>query len=101
MYPELLQRLAKGQLLVDIGCFIGHDLRHLVNDGAPAENLYGFDIVNFWDLGFDMFKDRGRFNAKFVQADVMATDGSLAEYEAKFDMIAIFQVRQAICLRPH
>lgn len=95
VYPELLQRLAKGQALVDIGCFIGHDLRHLVKDGAPAGNLYGFDIVNFWDLGFDMFKDRGRFDAKFAQVDVMATDGTLAEFEGMFDVISISQVRRA------
>ena len=42
-YPEIIQRLVQGQVLADIGCFIGHDLRHLVNDGAPTKNLYGFD----------------------------------------------------------
>lgn len=94
-YPEILQRLAKGQLLADVGCFIGHDLRHLANDGAPAENLYGFDIVDFWSLGFEMFKDRGRFDAHFINADIMAvdSDSALAEFKGKIDVVCIAQVR--------
>lgn len=93
-YPEILQRLAEGQVLADIGCFIGHDLRHLVNDGVPAKNLYGFDIVDFWGLGFEMFRDRDRFSAQFIQADVMAAGGRLAEFQGKLDIIHIAQVRQ-------
>lgn len=93
-YPEILQRLAQGQVLADIGCFMGHDLRHLVNDGAPASNLYGFDIVDFWQLGFEMFRDRDRFNAKSIQADVMAADGGLVEFKGKLDVIYIAQVRR-------
>ena len=92
-YPEILQRLAHGQALADIDCFIGHDLRHLANDGAPVENLYGFDIIDFWDLGFEMFRDRERFNARFVQADLMATGGALAEFKETLDIIYIAQVR--------
>lgn len=92
-YPEIIQRVVQGQVLADIGCFIGHDLRHLVNDGAPANNLYGFDIIDFWDLGFEMFQDRDRFEAHFVQADIMATDGKLAMFKGKLDIIYIAQVR--------
>ena len=85
--------MVQGQALADIGCFIGHDLRHLVNDGAPAKNLYGFDIIDFWDLGFAMFRDRDRFKAHFVQADTMAADSKLAEFQGKLDIIYIAQVR--------
>ena len=85
--------MVQGQVLADIGCFIGHDLRHLVNDGAPAQNLYGFDIIDFWDLGFEMFQDRDRFKAHFVQADIMAADSKLAEFKGKLDIIYIAQVR--------
>ena len=98
MYQEILQRLSQGQILADVGCFIGHDLRHLVNAGAPAKSLYGFDIVNFWDLGFEMFNDHDRFDdAHFVQADIMAVDdgdgkGELADFKGKIDIISIAQV---------
>ncbi|GAB7327547.1 hypothetical protein MBLNU13_g11411t2 [Cladosporium sp. NU13] len=91
-YPEIIQRVVQGQVLADIGCFIGHDLRHLVNDGAPARNLYGFDIIDFWDLGFEMFQDRDRFKAHFVQADIMAADSKLAEFKGKLDITYIAQV---------
>ena len=40
-----------------------------------------------------MFRDRERFNARFVQADIMATDGALAEFKGKLDIIYIAQVR--------
>jgi hypothetical protein len=77
-----------------------------VKAGAPAKSLYGFDIVNFWDLGFEMFQDHGRFDdAHFVQADIMAVDddeiegegegegkGELAEFKGKIDVISIAQV---------
>jgi hypothetical protein len=75
-----------------------------VKAGAPAKSLYGFDIVNFWDLGFEMFQDHGRFDdAHFVQADIMAVDddeiegegegkGELAEFKGKIDIISIAQV---------
>lgn len=67
-------------------------MRHLVNAGVPSGNLHGIDIVNFWDLGFEMFNDRGRFEAKFTEADMLAAakDGS---FEGKFDVVSVFQVR--------
>ncbi|KAM0721623.1 hypothetical protein Q7P37_002548 [Cladosporium fusiforme] len=92
VYPEMIQRLASGQILVDIGCFIGHDLRHLVNDGAPSENLYGLDIVNFWDLGYEMFQDSKKFNAHFIEADLLSSDRSLETLEGRCGIISISQV---------
>ena len=85
--------MVQGQVLADIGCFIGHDLRHLVNDGAPANNLYGFNIIDFWDLGFEMFQDRDWFKAHFVQADIMATDSEFAVFKGELDIIYVAQVR--------
>jgi hypothetical protein len=79
-----------------------------VQAGAPAASLYGFDIVNFWDLGFEMFRDHGSFDwpdgAQFVQADIMAVssddergggegEGELASFKGKIDVISVAQVR--------
>ena len=44
------ERLKKGASLVDVGTFIGQDLRRLIVDGAPSTNLYAVDIVNHWDI---------------------------------------------------
>ena len=55
-----------------MGCFLGQDLRRLVVDGAPSENMYGADMVNFWDLGYEMFHDKGRFKARFVEGDLFS-----------------------------
>ncbi|MCJ1307297.1 hypothetical protein MMC25_000943 [Agyrium rufum] len=70
-YPALLSRLKEGDTFLDIGCFIGHDLRQLVFDGAPSDALYGVDIVSHWDVGYDMFRDRDRFQAHFIEADIL------------------------------
>ena len=65
LYPEILARARAGETVVDIGTFIGHNLRRLVVDGAPSDHLYGVDIVNHFDVGFDFFRDslhRGRLS---------------------------------------
>ena len=78
---------------MDVGCFIGHDLRRLVYDGAPSENLYGVDIVSHWNVGFNMFQDQGRFNAHFIEADILFTVGSaLTALKGKVDIISVTQV---------
>ena len=84
--------MVQGQVLAETGCFIGHDLRHLVSDGAPTKNLYGFDVIDFWDFGFEMLQDRDKFKPHFVQADIMAADSKLAEFKGKLDIICIVQV---------
>lgn len=88
----MLQRLSSGQLLVDIGCFVGHDLRHLVNDRAPSSNIYGVDIVNFWDLGYEMFRDSEKLQAHFIEADLLAPTRSLQDLERRCGIICISQV---------
>lgn len=88
----MLARLVDGQLLVDIGCFIGHDLRHLVNDGAPSLNIYGVDIVNFWDLGYEMFQDSEKFQAHFIEADLLSPTRSLQDLEGRCGIVCISQV---------
>lgn len=65
-YSEIVQRVKNGETLLDIGCFLGSDLRRLVFDGKDAvlsESLIGMDIVSHWDVGFDLFRDRETFRA--------------------------------------
>ncbi|KAH8747234.1 hypothetical protein F5883DRAFT_437499 [Diaporthe sp. PMI_573] len=74
VYPEILNRVKAGESLIDFGTFFGQDLRRLAADGAPTENLYGTDIEGlFWNLGYDLFRDAGRFKATFIEADALDT----------------------------
>ncbi|KAF2230653.1 hypothetical protein EV356DRAFT_536248 [Viridothelium virens] len=63
-YPSLLSTLLSqpSRTLLDIGCFIGQDLRHLVfHDGVRPSQLRGLDLVpEFWDVGYELFRDRDR-----------------------------------------
>lgn len=94
VYPEILDRVKAGQTVVDIGTFIGHDLRRLVVDGAPSERLWGVDIVNHFDVGFDFFKDRERWQGKFIEADFLTveTNPGLEILRANTDVIFIASV---------
>ena len=51
-YASIIQKLQAGASFLDIGCFIGQDLRRLVADGAPSDRLYAVDVVSHWDVGY-------------------------------------------------
>ena len=80
--------------MIDIGCFLGGDFRRLVFDGAPSENMLGIDIANHWEIGYDLFRDRDRFNARFLEADLMAVgmDRAPAELRALKGEVEIIHV---------
>lgn len=79
---------------MDIGTFIGHDLRRLVVDGAPSDRLWGIDIVNHFDVGFDFFKDRERWKGKFIEADFLSveTNSALEPLRNSTDIIFLASV---------
>ncbi|KAE9377437.1 hypothetical protein N431DRAFT_461046 [Stipitochalara longipes BDJ] len=86
-YGEIVERLKKGERLLEIGCFIGHDLRRLVHDGAPSANLYAADIVSHWDVGYTMFNDRSRFHATFIETDILSPSPSFNALSSSVDII--------------
>ena len=71
-YQEILLRLKSGETFLDAGCCLGQYLRKLVFDGAPSSvALYGIDIVPaFFDLGYELFRDREKMFATFAVADL-------------------------------
>lgn len=96
VYPEILQRLKSGEKLLDVGCAIGQELRHLVSpnhlrfppiltvyqvfDGVHSENLYSSDIrQDFYDIGYDLFADRSTLKSQFFQADIFDDNSSLVQ----------------------
>jgi SAM-dependent methyltransferase len=74
-YDEILQRIACGNKFLDLACGFGNVARNLVYDGAPKENILSTDLRReFWDLGYQMFRDRERFTGEFRQGDVFDKD---------------------------
>lgn len=63
------------QLFLDLGCCLAQDLRKLVFDGVPSENLYGLDIErDFIDLSYDLFKDHTTLKSQFVVEDMFLAE---------------------------
>lgn len=91
LYPHVLRRLKEqSQTLLDLGCCFGQDIRRLVSDGAPAQNLYAADLhPEFLELGFELFGDKDRLRAHFLTGDVFDDDhaAELASLDAKIDVI--------------
>lgn len=97
IYPTVLSRLKDSssppQTLLDLGCCFGQDIRRLVADGAPSEDLYGADLrPEYLELGYELFRDKGRLNAHFLVGDVF-DDGEgeggneLKKLDGKIDII--------------
>jgi hypothetical protein len=88
VYKEVVERVKKGDLYLDIGCCMGQDIRALVQDGAIEENLYGSDLKkDFWEIGYDLFLDRSSLKAKFIEADVFDAESGLKELNGKLDIV--------------
>ena len=77
---------------MDVGSFVGYELRRLVLDGAPTTNLYGVDIVNHWDIGYDLFRDRDRFSVQFIEADILSAHPALLALNGKIDVMNLTHV---------
>ncbi|KAI0147361.1 hypothetical protein GGR57DRAFT_260661 [Xylariaceae sp. FL1272] len=58
--------------LLDVGCCVGQVLRKLALDGVDSTRLYGTDIEpRFFDVGYDLFRDRETFQATFIVGDLL------------------------------
>ncbi|EIT81835.1 hypothetical protein AO1008_08037 [Aspergillus oryzae 100-8] len=89
IYPEVIQRLRAGQTFLDLGCCFGQDIRKLVHDGAPSENIIGADTEGrFMDLGYELFRDKETLKARFYAASVFDED-FLSEWHGKIDVIYV------------
>ena len=91
VYGEILSRVKKGAVFLDVGTGFKQELRRLAADGAPGRNMRALDVSSdFWELGYDLFKDRGRLDAKLIVADVLAMgdgNGELNALKATVDVI--------------
>ncbi|KAF7905666.1 hypothetical protein BELL_0652g00020 [Botrytis elliptica] len=89
-YPTLLTRLASpGTKFLDLGCCFGQVIRRLVYDGALPENLYGCDLrAEFFELGYDLFKDKVNLKSTLFKADIFDEDNvDMKRLEGDIDVI--------------
>ncbi|KAK3377303.1 hypothetical protein B0T24DRAFT_592916 [Lasiosphaeria ovina] len=88
-YGELIARTQRGAVLLDCACCFGQALRQLAADGAPAQNLAGLDLRReFVDLGYELFRDRGTFAARFVVGDMLDSgDARVGALDGAVDVV--------------
>ncbi len=62
-----------------------------MSDGVPSGNLYGADLrKGYFELGYELFMDRGSLESVFLEADVFDEGGSgsgLGRLEGKMDFV--------------
>ena len=88
IYAEVVERIKKGELYLDIGCCMGQDVRKLVSDGAPAENTFASDLKKeFWDIGYNLFLDKETLKTRFIQADIFDADSDLKQLDGKLSIV--------------
>ncbi|OIW26841.1 methyltransferase [Coniochaeta ligniaria NRRL 30616] len=92
IYPQLLSRLRGGdQRFLDVGCCLGQDIRKLVYDGVPSENLAGIELeAGFVELGYELFRDRDTLKSRFAVGTILDEDWVvLKEWEGQYDVVQL------------
>ena len=91
-YPEIVRRLKEdNHRLLDLGCCVGQDIRRLVADGVPPQQLMGADLdQGFIDLGHELFSDGASsaspVSIEFITGDIF--DNSFATTQkGTFDIV--------------
>ncbi|KAH8722748.1 hypothetical protein GQ44DRAFT_658035 [Phaeosphaeriaceae sp. PMI808] len=88
VYSEVVDRLKNGERCLDFGCCMGQYIRKFIHDGVPRENLYGSDVTgDFWNIGYDLFRDKSTLNVKFIKADVFDEDSGLKELDGQLNLV--------------
>ena len=86
-YDSIIQRIKRGDKFLDLACAFGHTARNLVYDGAPQESVISGDLrQEFWELGYQLFRDREKFNGVFHQGDIFDSN-YLREYNGQIDIV--------------
>lgn len=73
VYADILSRISNGGIFLDVGTGFGQELRRLIADGALGRNMYAIDVSSeLWELGYRLFKDRERLDARLIVADILS-----------------------------
>lgn len=88
-YDEIKQRITAGEKYLEVGCCFGQELRKLIIDGVPQENLYASDLdLSFAQLGYDLFNDKDRLTTPFIAADILAPQSDLDRLQGQISIIS-------------
>lgn len=89
LYPTVVKRLKKNEKLLDLGCCFGQDVRKLVYDGVPAENVNGGELHGgFIEVGYKLFRDKHKLKSNMFQADIFdTTNDQLNALTGQMDII--------------
>ncbi|KAI0066447.1 hypothetical protein BV25DRAFT_1820395 [Artomyces pyxidatus] len=75
-YPRLLNlgRDRKDAIFLDIGCCFGNDVRKVIADGYPVQNVVASDLhPEFWEIGHKLFRTTDTtYPVAFVPGDAFA-----------------------------
>jgi SAM-dependent methyltransferase len=86
-YKGILERMKHGDLFLDLACAFGQIARNLAYDGAPHENIISGDLQQrFWDLGYQLYRDREKFHGVFHQGDIF-DENYLNQYNGKINIL--------------
>jgi hypothetical protein len=59
-----------------------------VVDGVNSENLHATDLhKEFFDIGYDLFRDKCRLHSQFIAADIHSQESPLWQLKDKIDII--------------
>ncbi|KAH7922533.1 hypothetical protein BV22DRAFT_1113820 [Leucogyrophana mollusca] len=74
VYQRVLESGIHGKTVsVDVGCCMGTDVRKLVADGYPAQNVLGTDLRrDYIDLGYELYRDNDNSSCgiRFFAGDI-------------------------------
>ncbi len=76
--------------LLDLGTCLGQDVRKLIFDGAPANSVFGGDLLaEFVDIGYDLFRDEGKLPRSYfvAPADIFDQSSPPKDFDGKADII--------------
>jgi hypothetical protein len=59
IYQEILDKCKnEGATVIDFGCCLGQDVRQLIYDGVPIEQIRGYELDPFFiEQGYQLFQD--------------------------------------------
>ncbi|KAF2120402.1 hypothetical protein BDV96DRAFT_567159 [Lophiotrema nucula] len=76
--------------VLDVGVYVAHDLRALHFSGVPQSALCGIDLLPFWETGYELYKDEGRFDAKYIIGDILDFEEESEQaraFDGKMDVV--------------
>lgn len=88
VFPDIIERLKQGESLLDVGTFVGTEIRKLISEGAPSDKLYGTDPhCGLWKEGYELWMDKDTLKATFVESCIFEPSADLQHLYGRIDMV--------------